>query len=95
MSIGLKEDKKQKPKTMDQKYGKPLSSNEEAATTTVSSSLPRFSSSSIPLIQSEVFDSSKDNAMSEMKKVADMLEIAIFMGTVLVYSPFIFSNQLC
>ena len=70
MSIGLKVDKKQKPKTTDQHDGKPPSSN-QAAKTRVSSSLSQFSSSppltSIPLTQSEIFDSSRDNAMSELE----------------------------
>ncbi|MGA9842578.1 MAG: hypothetical protein WBQ25_09715, partial [Nitrososphaeraceae archaeon] len=56
MSIGLGEEKKSKPKKMDQKEEKP------------SSPLPTSSSS----LQPEVFDSSRDNAMSEMKEVADM-----------------------
>ena len=56
MSIGLGEEKKSKPKKMDQKEEKP------------SSSLPTSSST----LQPEVFDSSRDNAMSEMKEVADM-----------------------
>jgi hypothetical protein len=55
MSIGL-EEKKSKPKHVDQKEEKP------------SSPLPTSSST----LQPEVFDSSRDNAMSEMKEVADM-----------------------
>lgn len=70
MSIGLEEDKKQKPKTTDPKDDKPLSANEKAAKTTVSSSLPQ--SSLVPQIQSELFDPSRDNAMSEIREVADM-----------------------
>ena len=61
MSMGLREDKKLKPKT-DQKDEKP--------------SLPKpvtTASPSQPTLQpEEVFDSSRDNTMSEMKKVADM-----------------------
>ena len=64
MSMGLEEDKKKlKTKPMDQKEEKP-SSPKEAVTTTTSSRLTPP--------QSEVFDSSSDNAMSEMKQVADM-----------------------
>ena len=58
MSIGLGEEKKSRPKTKDQNEEKPSSPKED-----VTSSQP---------LQSEVFDSSSDNAMSEMKKVADM-----------------------
>ena len=68
MSIGLREEIKLKNKTMDQKEEKP-SSPKEAVTS--SSSLPT-SSPSPPQLQSEVFDSSRDNAMSEMKEVAEM-----------------------
>ena len=53
---------------MGQKEEKPTSSKE--AVTTTSSPLPTSSAS--PPLQSEVFDSSSDNAMSEMKEVADM-----------------------
>ena len=64
MSMGLEEDKKKlKTKPVDQKEEKP-SSPKEAVTTTTSSRLTPP--------QSEVFDSSSDNAMSEMKQVADM-----------------------
>ena len=56
MSMGLGEEKKSKTKTVDQKEEKP------------SSPLPTSSST----LQPEVFDSSRDNAMSEMKEVADM-----------------------
>ena len=56
MSMGLGEEKKSKPKKVDQKGEKP------------SSPLPTSSST----LQPEVFDSSRDNAMSEMKEVADM-----------------------
>jgi hypothetical protein len=56
MSMGLGEEKKSKPKNVDQKEEKP------------SSPLPTSSST----LQPEVFDSSRDNAMSEMKEVADM-----------------------
>ena len=65
MSIGLGGEKKTKTKAMDQKEEKPSSSNEPVA------SSPSTTSSS-PTLQSEIFDSSGDNAMSEMKKVADM-----------------------
>ena len=65
VSIGLGGEKKTKTKAMDQKEEKPLSSNEAVA------SSPSPTSSS-PTLQSEIFDSSGDNAMSEMKKVADM-----------------------
>src|SRR5215475_6358405 len=65
MSMGLEEDKKKlKSKTMDRKQEK-LSSSNEAVTS--SPTLPTSSS-----LQPEVFDSSGDNAMSELKKVADM-----------------------
>lgn len=64
MSIGLGKERK----TMDQKAEKPISLKE--AVTTTSSSLTA-SSKSPPSPQSEVFDSSNDNAMLEMK-VADM-----------------------
>jgi hypothetical protein len=67
MSIGLEEDKK-KTKIMDQKEEKPLSPKE--AVTPSSQPLP--TSSSLLPIQSELFDSSRDNAMPEMKEVADM-----------------------
>jgi hypothetical protein len=68
MSIGLREEKKLKNKTMDQKEEKPSSPKEAV---TPSSSLP--TSSPLPQqLQSEVFDSSRDNAMSELKEVADM-----------------------
>lgn len=63
MSIGLGKERK----TMDQKAEKPISLKE--AVTTTSSSLTASKSSPSP--QSEVFDSSNDNAMLEMK-VADM-----------------------
>ena len=56
MSMGLGEEKKSKTKTVDQKEEKP------------SSPLPTPSST----LQPEVFDSSRDNAMSEMKEVAVM-----------------------
>jgi hypothetical protein len=62
MSMGL-EDKKKKTKTMDQKEEKPFSPKEAVTTTTSSQLAPP---------ESEVFDSSSDNAMSEMKKAADM-----------------------
>ena len=62
MSMGLGEDKKKKTKTMDQKEGKPFSPKEAVPTT----------SSQLASPESEVFDSSSDNAMSEMKQVADM-----------------------
>ena len=67
MSIGLAEEKKLKTKTMDQKEEKASSSRE--VTTTASSPIPTLTS--LPL-QSEIFDSSSDNAMAEMKEVADM-----------------------
>ena len=64
MSMGLREDKKLKPKT-DQKDEKPSLSK---PVTTASPSEPTS-----PTLQPEkVFDSSRDNAMSEMKEVADM-----------------------
>ena len=56
MSMGLGEEKKSKTKTVDQKDEKP------------SSPLPTSSST----LQPEVFDSSRDNAMSEKKELADM-----------------------
>ena len=59
MSIGLGEEKKSKTKTVDQKEEKP------------SSPLPTSSST----LQPEVFDSSRDNAMSEMKESADMAPV--------------------
>ncbi|MGC2427108.1 MAG: hypothetical protein WA421_08735 [Nitrososphaeraceae archaeon] len=65
VSIGLGGEKKTKTKAMDQKEEKPFSSNEAVA------SSPSPTSSS-PTLQSEIFDSSGDDAMSEMKKVADM-----------------------
>ena len=68
MSIGLGKEKKLKSKTMDQKAEKPISLKE--AITTTSSSLTA-SSKSPPSPQSEVFDSSNDNTVLEMK-VADM-----------------------
>lgn len=58
MSMGLGKEKKSKAKTKDQKEEKP-SSPKEAVT-------------SSPPLQSEVFDSSSANTMSEMKEVADM-----------------------
>jgi hypothetical protein len=60
MSMGLGEEKKSKTKTIDQKEEKP------------SSSLPTSSST----LQPEVFDLSRDNALSEMKKVADIRSLA-------------------
>jgi hypothetical protein len=65
MGIAEGEDKnKSKTKTMDQKQDK-LPLQKEAATT------PATTSPLLPA-QSEVFDSSNDNAMSEMKEIADM-----------------------
>jgi hypothetical protein len=66
MSMGLEgEDKnKSKTKTMDSKEEKPSLPKETVTTTTT------FSQLASP--ESEVFDSSSDNAMSEMKQVADM-----------------------
>ena len=69
MSIGLGKEKKLKSKTMDQKAEKPISLK---TVTTTSSSLTASSKSSPLSPQSEVFDSSNDNAMSEMKEVDDM-----------------------
>ena len=64
MSIGLGEDKnKSKTKSMDQ-YEDKSSLPKKAVITATSSPLPPD--------QSEVFDSSSDNAMSEMKQIADM-----------------------
>ena len=60
MSMGLGKEKKSKTKTKDQNEEKP-SSPKEAMT-----------SSQLAPAESEVFDSSSDNAMSEMKKVAEM-----------------------
>jgi hypothetical protein len=62
MSMGFENKKKLKTKPMDQKEEKP-SSPKEAVTTTSSQLAPP---------ESKVFDSSGNNAMSEMKKVADM-----------------------
>jgi hypothetical protein len=62
MSMGL-EDKK-RTRTMDQKQGKSSSSKEAV------NSSPTLSAS--PTLRPEVFDSSRDNAMSEMREVADM-----------------------
>jgi len=69
MSIGLGKEKKLKSKTMDQKAEKPISLK---TVTTTFSSLTASSKSSPPSPQSEVFDSSNDNAMLEMKEVDDM-----------------------
>ena len=69
MSMGLGKEKKLKSKTMDQKAEKPISLK---TVTTTSSSLTASSKSSPPSPQSEVFDSSNDNAMLEMKEVDDM-----------------------
>jgi len=69
MSIGLGKEKKLKSKTMDQKAEKPISLK---TVTTTSSSLTASSKSSPPSPQSEVFDSSNDNAMLEMKEVDNM-----------------------
>lgn len=69
MSIGLGKEKKLKSKTMDQKAQKPISLK---TVTTTSSSLTASSKSSPPSPQSEVFDSSNDNAMLEMKEVDNM-----------------------
>jgi hypothetical protein len=63
MSMGLEDKKKLKTKTMDQKEEKPSSPKEAA---------PTSSSQLLQPPESEVFDSSSDNAMSEMNKVADM-----------------------
>ena len=65
MSMGLGEKKKIKSEPVDQKEEKP--SSQEAITTTSSSPLPIPST-----LQPEVFDSYRDNAMSEMKKIAGM-----------------------
>ena len=65
MSMGLGEKKKIKSEPVDQKEEKP--SSQEAITTTSSSPLPTPST-----LQPEVFDSYRDNAMSEMKKIAGM-----------------------
>ena len=69
MSIGLGKEKKLKSKTIDQKAEKPISLK---TVTTTSSSLTASSKSSPPSPQSEVFDSSNDNAMLEMKEVDNM-----------------------
>jgi len=69
MSIGRGKEKKLKSKMMDQKAEKPISLK---TVTTMSSSLTASSKSSPPSPQSEVFDSSNDNAMLEMKEVDDM-----------------------
>ena len=69
MGIGLGKEKKLKSKTMDQKAQKPISLK---TVTTTSSSLTASSKSSPPSPQSEVFDSSNDNAMLEMKEVDNM-----------------------
>lgn len=69
MSIGLGKEKKLKSKTMDQKAEKPISLK---TVITTSSSLTTSSKTSSPSPQSEVFDSSNDNAMLEMKEVDDM-----------------------
>ena len=69
MSIGLGKEKKLKSKMMDQKAEKPISLK---TVTTTSSSLTASSKSSPPSPQSEVFDSSNDNAMLEMKEVDNM-----------------------
>lgn len=69
MGIGLGKEKKLKSKTMDQKAEKPISLK---TVTTTSSSLTASSKSSPPSPQSEVFDSSNDNAMLEMKEVDNM-----------------------
>ena len=63
MGLGEEENNKSKTKTMDQRKDK--SSLPKAATTA-------GTSSPLPPAQSEVFDSSSDNAMSEMKQIADM-----------------------
>ena len=69
MSMGLgKENNKSKTKTMDQRKDK-SSLPKEAATTTATTAT---TSSPLPPAQSDVFDSSRDNAMPEMKEVADM-----------------------
>jgi hypothetical protein len=69
MSEGLVEEKKLKTKAMDQKEDNPASPKEAV---TSSSSQPLSTSSPLSPLQSEVFDSSRDNGMSEMKEVADM-----------------------
>lgn len=63
MSMGLEDKKKLETKTMDQKQEKPSLPKEGTTTTT---------SSQLATPKSEVFDSSGDNAISEMKKVAGM-----------------------
>ena len=65
MSMGLGEKKKIKSEPVDQKEEKP--SSQEAITTTSSSPRPTPST-----LQPEVFDSYRDNAMSEMNKIAGM-----------------------
>ena len=64
MSIGLREEKKLKTKTSDQKEEKPSSPE---AVTTPPSPLPTSTT-----LQPEVFDSYRYNAMSQMKEAADM-----------------------
>jgi hypothetical protein len=68
MGLGEEENNKSKTKTMDQMKDK-SSLPKEAATTTAATAT---TSSSLPPAQSEVFDSSSDDAMSEMKQIADM-----------------------
>src|SRR5215831_5184599 len=70
MSIGIKEEKKSTTKSSDQKELN-HSLSKKVVTATPSSPLPTSLSSS-PSLQSEVFDSSRDNAMSEIKHVANM-----------------------
>jgi hypothetical protein len=69
MNIGLGKERKLKTKTMYQKAEKPISLKE--AVTTTSSSLTASSKSPLSP-QSEVFDSSNDNTVLEMKEVDDM-----------------------
>jgi hypothetical protein len=58
--MGLGKEKKSKARTKDQNEEKQSSPKEAMA------------SSQLALTESELFDSSSDNAMSEMKKVAEM-----------------------
>jgi hypothetical protein len=73
MALGEEENNKSKTKTMDQKQEKSSSLPKEAATTTATTATTATTTSSpLPPDQLEVFDSSSDNAMSEMKQIADM-----------------------
>ena len=69
MGLGEEENNKSKTKTKDQSKDEPTLPKESTTATTATTAT---TSSPLPPAQSEVFDSSSDNAMSEMKQITDM-----------------------